>query len=142
MVRKQQAVLEELADHAADAVPRPPPVMDACGALVAPALELVGEAIRGYTAKGLGQLWRVREVAALSGLRVLDARRGGGGSDAVLRCGKKLRQLEALREPKVVQKQLKLVQCRTLHAELAQCSCNIKADENGKFIVSETSRLT
>ena len=84
VVRKQQAVLEELADHAADAVPRPPPVMDACGALVAPALELVGEAIRGYTAKGLGQLWRVREVAALSVLRVLDALRGGGGGDAVL----------------------------------------------------------
>jgi hypothetical protein len=52
----------------------------------------------------------------------------------------KLRQLEALREPEVVQKQLKLVQCRTLHAELAQGSCNIKADENGKFIVSETNK--
>ena len=52
----------------------------------------------------------------------------------------KLRQLEALREPEVVQKQLKLVQCRTLHAERAQCSCNIKADENGKFIVSETNK--
>ena len=38
----------------------------------------------------------------------------------------KLRQLEALREPEVVQKQLKLAQGRTLHAELAQCSCNIK----------------
>jgi hypothetical protein len=40
--------------------------------------------IRGYTAKGLGQLWRVREVAALSVLRVLDALCGGGGGDAVL----------------------------------------------------------
>jgi hypothetical protein len=45
----------------------------------------------------------------------------------------KMRQLEALREPEVVQKQLKLAQGCTLHAELAQCSCNIKADENGKY---------
>ena len=37
----------------------------------------------------------------------------------------KLRQLEALREPEVVQKQLKLAQGRTLHVELVQCSCNI-----------------
>ena len=45
----------------------------------------------------------------------------------------KMRRLEALREPEVVQKQLKLAQGCTLHAELAQCSCNIKADENGKY---------
>ena len=32
-----------------------------------------------------------------------------------------------------VQKQLKLAQGCTLHAELAQCSCNIKADESGKY---------
>ena len=49
VVRKQQAVLEELADHAADAVPMPPPVMDACSALVAPAL--AGAGGRGDTSR-------------------------------------------------------------------------------------------
>ncbi|KAK3248636.1 hypothetical protein CYMTET_41905 [Cymbomonas tetramitiformis] len=48
---------------------------DTCGALVAPALGLLGEAARGRKSRRASEFWQVREVAVVSGLRVLDALR-------------------------------------------------------------------
>ena len=191
------------------------PALDyTCGALVAPALGLVGEMKRHHVAKRESQLWRVREVAMLSAHRVLDALRGDDYVDgeslvadtrrqvrdalhaAVLRSAaleqmaapqsdgaimamakelntygatvepptrgmevelrarlveaeaerrtvwvdtqgvvqsemeQALRRLEALRmeaerEPDVLQKQMKLVQCRELHTGLGRATANV-----------------
>jgi hypothetical protein len=82
---KVQAVskLEALADHVGmtDTISMAQTMMDTCGALVAPTLGLVGEAMRDRAAKGTDNLWRVREVAVLKVLRVAQALRddGGGG---------------------------------------------------------------
>jgi hypothetical protein len=190
--------LEAMTDQAAEALPVPEAVLESCGALVAPTLGLVGDAVRSHKAKGGGQLWRVREVAVLQTLRVLDALRRGGeetvevrealqaallrsaayepnaqvrallnqgaalaselnacstaaaaaeasqAADAERKRGwadtqqsvkheveERLRQLERMRseaerEPDVLQKQLKLAECRELHAGLTQCSSNVK----------------
>ncbi|KAK3265789.1 hypothetical protein CYMTET_25557 [Cymbomonas tetramitiformis] len=48
---------------------------DTCGALLAPALGLLGEVVKGRTNKLTAHTWQVREVAILGALRALDALR-------------------------------------------------------------------
>ncbi|KAK3248364.1 hypothetical protein CYMTET_42167 [Cymbomonas tetramitiformis] len=48
---------------------------DTCGALLAPALGLLGEVVKGRTNKLTTHTWQVREVAMLGALRALDALR-------------------------------------------------------------------
>ncbi|KAK3249059.1 hypothetical protein CYMTET_41503 [Cymbomonas tetramitiformis] len=63
---------------------------DTCGALVAPALGLLGELVKGRMRCHASAAWQVREVAVVSALRVLDSLRVDAGdsvnADAVSAC--------------------------------------------------------
>ncbi|KAK3272953.1 hypothetical protein CYMTET_18781 [Cymbomonas tetramitiformis] len=77
MTGEAQKKLADWADHCTDDLGdvATSALSDTCGALLAPALGLLGEVVNGRRNRLTAHPWQVREVAMLGALRALDARR-------------------------------------------------------------------